>query len=274
MRMSNANAPRAWIGLPGLLVLALGCEAGPPAPHDAPPPGAPGQAAAPAEPAAPKKVVDPATAGSVSGTVTFGGALPPPTMIRASSDAACAKLRPGEFDAGDVLVKDGKVENAFVWVKTGLEAYTFDPPSGPLSVDQRGCMYTPRVFGARVGQEIQFHNSDQTTHNISAKAEKQRGWNIVTLQGVTKTNRFEKPEVAIRLGCDIHPWMRAYVGVVAHPKFTVTPAGGAFALEGLPPGSYTIGAWHERLGQVEAQVTIGPNEAKALDLALPGPPPR
>jgi plastocyanin len=220
---------------------------------------------------APTKTVDPTTTSTVTGVVSFGGTPPAPTMIRASSDAACSKVHPSEFDGGDVLVKDGKVENVFVWVKTGLEAYAFPMPAEPVKMEQLGCMYKPRLAGVRAGQEIVFTNDDPTMHNVSAKPKTQKGFNIVTPVGQHGSRTFQKPEVPIRVGCDVHPWMSAYLGVVDHPLFAITGPDGAFTLKGLPPGTYTIAAWHERLGTIEQRLTIAAREAKTLDLALPGP---
>jgi hypothetical protein len=221
------------------------------------------------KPAAPTKTIDPTTTATISGTVTYSGALPAPTKINARADAACAKEHPTEFDAGDVAVNDGKVENAFVWVKTGLEEYQFPPPAGALHIDQKGCMYHPRIFGARTGQELEFANSDPTLHNIDAKPTKSSGFNFVTPQGQKQARSIKKPEVMVKIGCDVHPWMRAYAGVLDHPFFQVTGRDGRYALRGLPPGAYTIGVWHERLGQSEQQIAIAPKESKMLDLALP-----
>lgn len=229
-----------------------------------------GQTAKDAPPAAPGKTIDPSATSTVTGTVLFTGALPESTKIRATADAACAKMNPGEFDAGDVLVHDKKVENAFVWVKSGLEGYRFQPAAGNIRIEQKGCMYHPRVAGVRTGQGIDFHNADSTLHNISSKATKSPPWNFVTPQGETGTRSIKKPEVMVRVGCDVHPWMRAYFGVLDHPFFQVTGPDGKFSLGGLPPGSYQIGVWHERLGTIEGAITLAKGDAKPLDLTLPG----
>jgi plastocyanin len=225
-----------------------------------------------AEPVAAKKTIDATTTATVTGAVTFSGTPPESTMLKVSSDAACTSVHPKEFSAEDVKVAGGKVENAFVWVKTGLADYTFTAPAGPVQVDQRGCMYNPRMIGVRTGQEIEFLNSDQTLHNIASKPSEQNGWNFVTPMGSSGKRSFKKPEVPIKIGCDVHPWMRAYVGVVDHPFFAVTKADGSFKFAGLPAGTYTIGAWHERLGTIEQSLTVAAKEAKEIALALPGSP--
>lgn len=217
------------------------------------------------------KTVDATTAAVLTGTVSFAGPLPKSTMIKASSDAACAKAHPDAFSAEDVQVRDGRVTDAFVWVKSGLAGYAFPSPKTIIRVAQQGCMYRPRIIGARVDQEIEFSNEDPTLHNVSSKPEEQRGFNFVTTQGQVGRRAFHAPEVPIPVGCDVHPWMRAYVGVFDNPFFTVTGPEGTFEFGGLPPGTYRLGAWHERLGMTELEVTVGPKEQKAVTLALPGP---
>jgi hypothetical protein len=220
---------------------------------------------------APTKTIDPQATGSVSGAVLFKGTPPAPSMIRANADAACAKAHPGEYDAGDVLVHDGKVEAAFVWVKSGLEDYRFDALTEPVKVNQEGCMYHPRIFGARTNQMVEFTNSDQTLHNIDAKPLKSSGFNFVTPQGAKQARAIKRPEVMVKVGCDVHPWMHAFMGVLDHPFFRVTGADGAFELSGLPAGTFTIAAWHERLGEIEQSVTIAAGDKKTIELAVPGP---
>jgi plastocyanin len=219
----------------------------------------------------PKVRIDPATTGTVSGTIRFEAQAPEPTMLSLSSDGACVKARPGTFDAGDVRVDAGNVAAAFVWIAAGLEGYAFDPPAGAITVDQKGCLYAPRILGARAGQEIVFTNSDDTIHNISSKPKRSKGFNFVTPAGGSGKRTLDRPEVMVRVGCDVHPWMSAYIGVVDHPFFAVTGSDGAFRFTGLPPGTYQVGAWHERLGSTTVSVTLGANEAKAASIALPGP---
>lgn len=217
-----------------------------------------------------KKAIDPTSTATVTGVITFSGTPPPSTMLTASS-ADCQAARPGPFSAEDVKVNGGKVQDAFVWVKSGLEAYGFPAPEGSVKVDQKGCMYNPRIIGVRAGQDLEFMNSDATLHNISSKPAGQGGWNFVTPQGMSGKRNFKKAEVPIKVGCDVHPWMKAWVGVVDHPFFAVTGADGTFKMPGLPAGTYTIAAWHELLGSVEQQVTIAAKESKDVALALPGP---
>ena len=170
----------------------------------------------------------------------------------------CAALHQGPVLGGDALVRDGLVENAFVYVKEGLGDRTFAVPETPVVLDQAGCIYQPHVAGAQTCQPIEFRNSDDFLHNVHGTPAESTGWNFAmsTRRG-TRTVRVEKPEVMVQVRCDVHPWMRAYLGVLDHPYFSVTDKDGKFELKSLPPGTYTIEAWHEKLGTQTQTVTIG-----------------
>lgn len=211
------------------------------------------------------KRVDSTTAGSINGQVRFDGVVPPAEIIRMTTDRKCV-TDGGPNPQSDALLVAGdkSVANAFVYVKDGLDpAYTFDVPTEPAVLDQKGCIYTPRVLGVRVGQAIGIINSDPTMHNVHALPMVNREFNHGQPKQFTRISEvFTTPEVMVRFKCDVHSWMAAYVGVVAHPFFAVTDAAGAFKLPNLPPGSYTLEAWHERLGTQTAQVTVGPGQSQ------------
>lgn len=203
--------------------------------------------------------LDRATTGTVSGTVRFDGTPPPMTMLSLGAEPACAGQHQGPVPAGDVLVKDGRVENAFVYVKEGLGDRVFAAPAEPVTIDQRGCLYHPRVTGAVTCQEIVFLNSDPLLHNVHGTPHDSRAWNFsMGVQGSRRSIRVDKPEVAVEVRCDVHPWMRAFIGVVDHPYFAVTGADGSFTLRDVPPGDYVVASWHERFGTREARVTLPP----------------
>jgi len=135
-------------------------------------------------------------------------------------------------------------------------------PATPAVLDQKGCVYAPHVLGLQVGQTLEIRNSDSTLHNMHAIPENNREFNkALNLQGLNHTHTFSTAEVMIPFKCDVHRWMRSYVGVLAHPFFAVTGADGAFQLTGLPPGTYTVEAWHEKLGRQTQSVTIGATQA-------------
>jgi plastocyanin len=150
-------------------------------------------------------------------------------------------------------------------VKDGLGDYAFDAPAEPVKLDQQGCRYVPHVVGVRVGQPVEISNSDETTHNIHSLPETNREFNLAQYQkGQKNVETFTVSEVMIPLKCDLHSWMRAYIGVVEHPYFAVTTGGGKFELKNLPPGTYTVEAWHEKAGTQTQRVTVGEKETKEI----------
>ncbi len=246
-----------------VLVLAAGCGG-----------GVPDEPAAPAAVATGRKV-DEATAGAVTGQVRFEGVVPPADIIRMTTDKNCVtSAAPNPVSDALLVAADKSVANAFVYVKDGLDpAYAFDVPTEPAVLDQKGCIYTPRVLGVRVGQAIGIVNSDPTMHNVHALPMNNREFNHGQPKQFTKvTEVFTVPEVMVRFKCDVHSWMAAYVGVLPHPYFAVTDAAGAFTLPRLPPGRYTLEAWHEKLGRQTADVTIGPGQTHTAALTFTTPP--
>jgi hypothetical protein len=230
----------------------------------------------PAAPPAPTAVVDPATAGSISGTVKLEGVPPAFKSIDMSAEAACTQANPLPVVPPIVATgAHGALANVVVYVKSGLGSYRFDIPSAPVVLDQKGCMYTPRVLAVMATQSFEIHNEDQTIHNVHPMPRENRAWNKSEPVGDPPiVASFTKPELAIPIACNIHPWMRAYMFVFAHPYFDITPKTGDFELKGIPPGTYTIEAWHERLGFQDQTVTLGPKDSKSLDFVFHAPPAR
>jgi plastocyanin len=208
--------------------------------------------------------VDPATAGSVSGTVTLMGTAPAGQPINMSSDPYCVEQGGGTTQT--VVVGNGNtLQNVFVYVKDGLGNLKFPVPQTAVVLDQQKCTYQPRVFGIQSGQTLEIVNSDNTLHNIHAMPQANREFNRgQALQGMKHTHVFSVAEVMVPFKCDVHKWMNAWVGVLEHPFYSVTGATGAFDLKGLPPGTYTIEAWHEKLGTQTQTVVIGAKEAKSI----------
>ena len=219
-----------------------------------------GHSSAPAAPPPDSgKHVDAATAGSLSGRVSLKGSPPAAETLRMGADPVCAQTAGATVPSDSTLVgPTGGVANAFVYVKSGLDpSYSFDVPTTPVVLDQKACHYTPRVVGLRVGQPLEILNSDSTLHNVHAMPMQNQEFNQgQPVQGMRMTKTFTAPEVMVRFVCNVHGWMHAWVGVMANPYFAVTDADGAFKIDGLPPGTYTIGLWHETLGTEEQQVTI------------------
>jgi plastocyanin len=207
------------------------------------------------------KHVDPATAGTVTGRVTFVGTPPENPPMRIAGDPKCPTA--AGMTVENYLVKDGGLDNVFVYVKDGLGNYHFDAPAEPATLDQQGCRYVPHVIGLQVGQPLEVTNRDATLHNVHALPDVNREFNFPQhARDQRDTRTFTAAEVMVPLKCDLHPWMKAYVGVVAHPYYAVTKDGGRFELKNLPPGVYTIDAWHAKAGTTTQQVTIGEKETK------------
>jgi hypothetical protein len=221
----------------------------------------------------PPTPLDHAEAATLTGTVTFTGTPPAMKPLPLAGVPQCAALHSGPVLSGDALVHDGKVENAFVWIKDGLGDRVFAPPETPVTIDQAGCIYKPHVAGAQVCQPIEFLNSDAMLHNVHGTPTQSPPWNFgMSRQGGRQTIRIEKPEVMVPVRCDVHPWMQAFIGVVAHPYFQVTGADGRFRLADLPPGDYVVAAWHERFGTREARVSVGARETKDVELGYAAAP--
>jgi plastocyanin len=204
--------------------------------------------------------VDPATAGALKGTVRFSGKKPARQKIDMSGEPACVEAHHGTpYDETVVVNPNGTLANVFVYIKTGLEGKKFEVPTAPAVIDQRGCWFNPRVLGIQTGQTLQVINSDPVTHNIHPLAQINREWNHSQGQGdAPLARRFINPEVMIRVKCNIHRWMHAFIGVVEHPYFAVTGSDGAFEIRNIPPGDYLIEVWTETLGTQQQKVTVSP----------------
>jgi plastocyanin len=204
--------------------------------------------------------VDPDTAGTVTGRILFKGKRPAPKAIDMSEEPACVEAHHGKaYDESLVVNKKGALANAFIYIKSGLEGKTFEVPASPVTIDQNGCWFHPRVLGIQTGQTLKVVNSDPVTHNIHPMAQVNREWNHS--QGADDpplARRFLKPEIMIRVKCNIHSWMHAFIGVLDHPYFAVSKDDGTFEITNLPPGTYTIAVWTETLGTQERQLTVPP----------------
>ena len=227
---------------------------------------APASSGATAPAAAP---IDPETTGNVSGKVTFEGTPPAPQPIKLSSDPYCETANSGLTTETQIVGANGAMGNVFVYVKDGLGDRKFATPSEPVMLDQKGCHYTPHVFGVRVGQPLEIVNSDPTLHNIHATPKVNSEFNTgQPMQGMKTEHTFKAKEVMVPFKCDVHGWMNAYVAVMDHPYYAVTGNDGTFSLASLPPGTYTIEAWHEKLGATTQSVTIGASETKDITFSF------
>ncbi|MBV9087285.1 MAG: carboxypeptidase regulatory-like domain-containing protein [Acidobacteriaceae bacterium] len=211
--------------------------------------------------------IDPNTAATVSGDVKFDGTAPKPQKIDMSQDPACK----GTNETETVEVDNGKLGNVFVYVKDGLGDRNFAPPKDAVTIDQNGCRYHPHVLGVMAGQPVTITNSDNTTHNIHPSPKDNREWNeSQPPKGAPLSKEFARPEVLIPVKCNQHPWMKMFIGVSKSPFFAVTDKNGKYELKGLPPGTYTIAAVHEKLGEKDQQVTVGAKDSKTVDFTFNG----
>lgn len=206
---------------------------------------------------------------TIRGTVRFEGTLPKAKPISMAADPSCAKQHATPALAQDVIT-DGKggVEDVVVFVSDGLGDQKFDPPAQPVSFDQKGCLYTPHVLALQAGQPLEIVNDDPTTHNIHPMPANNREWNRAELPGSKVEESFARQEIAIPIKCNVHPWMHGYVAVFKHPFFAVTSKNGSFDLKNLPPGNYTLQAWHEKLGTLSQKVTVTANQAQSIDFVF------
>jgi len=211
-----------------------------------------------------------AEAAILSGKANFTGTAPDPKKISMDADPSCAALHSSPVMTESLVTNDnGTLRNVFVYVKEGLEGQTFDIPKEPVTMDQKGCQYFPHVFGVQVKQTVLIINSDSTLHNVHGMPKNSKQFNLgMPIKGMKVKRKFDKPEVMVKFKCDVHPWMNAYAGVLAHPFYSVSGADGSYEIKDLPAGTYTIEAWHETLGTQTQQVTVDEAGAQTVDFTF------
>ena len=209
---------------------------------------------------------------SITGMVMFTGDAAPNPTIDMAEEEQCAAKHTGDPVDPILAVTDGHLANVFIRVTGGLPDGPYPMPSQPATIDQDGCLYSPRVVGVMVGQELAITNSDSSVlHNIKAVPTENRPFNISQPRaGMTSTRTFNTPEIMVPLECNVHGWMNAYVGVVEHPYFAVSGADGSFTIGGLPAGTYQVEAWHETLGTQTGEVTVAGDGSASLNFTFSG----
>jgi hypothetical protein len=193
----------------------------------------------------------------VSGKVTLNGAPAKPKPYDLSKEPACARMRAANplFPESLVIGPGNSVRNVVVYISAGAP-YPGPVPATPVIFDQQGCQYTAHVLAFRAGQEVKISNSDPLPHNIHPLAKVNREWNKIQPAGTPPFAYSYENEEFIPVKCNLHPWMQGYFVVLRTPYFAVTGDDGIFALADLPPGRYTITAWHETLGTQSQEIEI------------------
>lgn len=216
--------------------------------------------------------VPPVMAGSLTGTAVFKGSPPKPKQLKVNSDAICMAVRGGPLYTEHIVLGEGNtLANVFIQVKNPPEG-KYPAPTEAAVLDQKGCNYQPHVQVVRVGQPLKILNPDGTMHNVHAMAKSNPAFNLSMPKFRTETVvTFKKPEGMFAVKCDVHPWMGAWIAVMDHPFFTVTKTDGAFTIDNLPDGTYTIEAWHERLGTQTAQITVAGGRAEPTEFVFVAP---
>jgi plastocyanin len=213
-----------------------------------------------------------ASAGTVTGKISFTGAKPTVAKIKMNADPKCVKMHGGKDVESDAVVvnPNGTLKNVFVYVKSGLTG-KFPVPAGSVQFDQQGCTYHPHVLGMMVGQKLEVKNSDPTLHNVHSLAKNTKGFNVAQpKQGMKMTQTFDKAEVMVKVKCEVHNWMNAWIGVLDHPFFAVSDDKGSFTIKNLPAGDYELEAWHEKYGTQTMKVKVGASDSKTADFSFTG----
>jgi plastocyanin len=206
-----------------------------------------------------------ASGGTIKGTVVLKGAVPEPGKLAVTIDQyVCGK----EKNAEDLVVSAQRgIRNAVVWLENPPPVPTAEAPPAVTTMDQKECMFTPRVIVVAAGGRIDFLNSDRLLHNLHSTPNANPTFNRTQPKGRTIPITFPHPEI-VRVSCDLHSWMRGWVIVADHPFYAVTDAEGRFALKGLPPGRYTMRVWQEKLGVISREIIVGDQDPTVVTLEM------
>jgi plastocyanin len=265
MVMTKLSTLRIFAPVLALAVAALpGCGGGGGGGDDQA--AAPAAESAPAAEAAP--AVDASQTGSIQGGVTLADGADPDAPIKMDADPVCAGLHSTPVESQTRITGPaGELANVLVYIKT--PGVSGKAPAEALTLKQEGCVYHPHVAALVVGQPLKVINGDPTLHNVHALAKSNTEFNQAQpFQNMELEKKFDKPEMAIAVKCDVHPWMLSYLSVLPHPYFAVTGEDGKFTINGVPAGSYEVEAWHETLGTKTGQVTVSAGGAADLSFAF------
>lgn len=196
--------------------------------------------------------------GRIEGIVHFKGVAPERPVLDLSSNPMCERQRKEPVRAETIIVnKNATLKNVFVYISKGLPRVKWPVPQTPKQLNQSGCVYTPHVLGMMQGQQLEIVNSDPVNHNVHAESKVNASWNeSQPPKAEHKFKQFSAEEILFPVSCSVHPWMRAWVGVVAHPYFEISDGAGAFSMNNVPAGTYTLEAVHEQLGKLQGQAVV------------------
>ena len=206
-----------------------------------------------------------AAGGTVTGKVVFAGTPPPTKTIQFGAEQQCALAHTHPPQYEEVVVNgNGTLKWVLVHVQEEVPG-DYPVPTEPALVDQQGCLFVPHVTVARVGQPVEFRNSDSLLHNVRGSSKHKQGFNIAQpIQGSQTTRVFKTPEIGMLVKCDVHFWMTSYLHLVPNPFFALTGDDGTFTIRGLPAGTYTLEAWHEKLGANTQTITVQENQSSSV----------
>lgn len=207
---------------------------------------------------------------TVIGSINVTGNIPKPKRIDMSADPACQVVN-REPVTDFLITNEGGLVNAFIYVKNSevLKAHSFEQPESEVVLRRRNCHYSPHVLALRVRQKLVIPNDDQTFHNTHPVPKLNPEWNQTQPPGTPPLEKvFTRPEQLIPFKCNQHPWEKAYVAVMDHPFFAISDEFGNYEIRGLPPGTYTLVAWHELLGEQQVELTVGDGEHRRTDFTF------